>query len=137
MPKRIPQLSETVVRKAKPKVSEYKLFDGGGLFLLVTPSGGKLWRFNYRFNGKRNTLSFGPYPEISLADARAKREEARKQIANDIDPAAVKKAMKQAATTEAVKSQSNSPPPGPRIIPHFVPAGGGSYCRVFGLSFLL
>jgi integrase len=101
MPKRIPQLSETVVRKAKPKESEYKLFDGGGLFLLVTPSGGKLWRFNYRFNGKRNTLSFGPYPAISLSEARTKRDEARKQLANDLDPAAVRKATKQAAITEA------------------------------------
>ncbi len=69
--------------------------------MLVTPSGGKLWNFKYRFDGKEKKLSFGPYPEISLADARAKREEARKQIANDIDPGAVRKAMKQAATTEA------------------------------------
>jgi integrase len=100
MAKRIVQLSETKVRTAKPKQGEYKLFDGGGLYLLVTPSGGKLWNFKYRFNGKEKKLSLGPYPEVSLADARTKKEDARRQIVNGIDPGAVRKAMKQASTSE-------------------------------------
>jgi hypothetical protein len=61
-----------------------KLFDGGGLFLLVRKSGGKLWRFKYRFDGKEKLLSFGAYPEITLLNARLKREEARQQIADGI-----------------------------------------------------
>jgi integrase len=100
MPKQITQLSDTKIRSAKPRNNEYKLFDGGGLFLLVAPSGGKLWRLKYRFNGKEKTLSFGPYPELSLMDVRSKREEARSQLVNGIDPGAVKKAMKQLVTTE-------------------------------------
>jgi integrase len=100
MPRRIIPLSDTKVRNAKPTSKQRKLFDGGGLFLLVTPSGGKLWNMKYRFDGKERKLSFGTYPEISLADARAKREVARKQLANDIDPGAVKKAMKESFTQE-------------------------------------
>jgi integrase len=101
MPKRILPLTDIKVRNAKPKEREYRLFDGGGLYLLITPSGGKLWRFKYRFSAKENTLSFGPYPEVSLSDARAKRETARKQIVNGADPGAIKKAMKQVETTNA------------------------------------
>jgi integrase len=101
MPKRILQLSDNKVRNAKPRKAEYKLFDGGGLFLLVTPSGGKLWRLKYRFHNTEKLLSIGAYPAISLSEARTKRDEARKQLANDLDPGAVRKAMKQAATTEA------------------------------------
>jgi integrase len=100
MPKRITPLSEIKVRTAKPKEAEYKIFDGGGLFLLVTPSGGKLWYFKYRYDKTEKKIAFGPYPEISLADARQRRDEARKQVANGIDPGAVRKAMKQAETEE-------------------------------------
>ena len=67
---------------------------------MVTPSGGKLWRFKYRFDEKEKLLTFGTYPEISLADARQRRDEARKQIAHGIDPGAVRKAQKQAETSE-------------------------------------
>ncbi len=100
MPKRIIPLSEAKVRTAKPQDKDYKLFDGGGLFLLVTSSGGKLWHFKYRFDGKEKKMSMGTYPEISLGEARARREEARKQLAHDIDPGAVRKAMREAATAE-------------------------------------
>ncbi|MDR1311807.1 MAG: Arm DNA-binding domain-containing protein [Burkholderiaceae bacterium] len=62
---------------AKPKAKTYKLFDGGGLFLVVTPVGGKFWRLAYRFNGKPQTISFGAYPLISLAEARKKRDESK------------------------------------------------------------
>lgn len=98
MPKRITPLSEVKVRNAKPQENEYKIFDGGGLFLLVTPSGGKLWHFKYRHDKKERKLTFGPYPAISLADARQRRDEARKQVANGIDPGALRKAQKQADT---------------------------------------
>jgi integrase len=98
MPKRIAPLSDVRARNAKPQKSSYKIFDGGGLFLLVTPSGGKLWHFKYRFDQKEKKLALGTYPEISLADARQRRDEARRQIAHGIDPGAVRKAQKQADT---------------------------------------
>lgn len=94
MPKRIPPLTDTAIKKAKPNPKPTTLFDGGGLFLLVTPSGGKLWRFKYRFAGKEKLLSFGSYPEISLADARQTRSDARKLLAQDIDPSEFRKAHK-------------------------------------------
>ncbi len=100
MAKRIIQLSDAKVKNAKAQTSEYKLFDGQGLFLLVTPSGGRYWHFKYRFDGKEKGFSFGPYPEVSLVEARMRRDEARTQIAHGIDPASVRKAMKQAGTTE-------------------------------------
>src|SRR5664280_2265568 len=95
MPKRIIPLSDMKVQKAKSKDKPVTLFDGGGLFLMVTPTGGKLWRFKYRLDGREKKIAFGAYPEISLQDARQKRDEARKQLANDIDPGAVRKAQKQ------------------------------------------
>ena len=95
MPKRIIPLSEVKVRNAKPQKYEYKLFDGGGLFLLVTPPGGKLWRFRYQFDNKEKKLSLGVYPEISLLEARKRRGEAKSQLAHGIDPGAVRKAQKQ------------------------------------------
>lgn len=100
MPKRIKPLTDTKVRTAKPQEKEYKLFDGGGLFLLVSPSGGRLWYFKYRFGGKEKKLAFGSYPEISLLDARYQREDARKLLASNVDPGAVRKAQKQADSEE-------------------------------------
>ncbi len=100
MPKRIIPLTDMKVQKAKPQETPISLFDGGGLYLLITPSGGKLWRFKYRFNNKEMKLALGSYPEISLQDARQKREEMRRQLAQGIDPGAVKKAKKQAVATE-------------------------------------
>lgn len=94
MPKRIIPLSDLRVKNAKPKAAGYKLTDGYGLLLLVTPSGGKLWRLNYRFGEKQKTLALGAYPAISLSDARQRRDDARKLLANGIDPDAVKKEQK-------------------------------------------
>ena len=91
-------LTEMKVRNAKPKEKFYKLSDSGGLYLHVTENGSKLWRFKYRYDGKQKLLAFGSYPEISLQDARQKRDEARKQLANKIDPGAVRKAQKQVKT---------------------------------------
>lgn len=87
-------LTATEVSKVKPKDKAFKLADEKGLYLLVQATGGKLWRFDYRFDGKRKTLAFGAYPEVALADARNKRDEARKLIANEIDPSETKKAAK-------------------------------------------
>ncbi len=100
MPKRIMPLTDMKVLKAKPQDKQVTLFDGKGLFLLITPSGGKLWRMKYRYEGKEKLLALGIYPEISLADARERRDKARKQIAHGIDPGAVRKAQKQADTEE-------------------------------------
>lgn len=94
MPKRIIPLSDIQVRNAKPGAKEFKLYDGGGLFLLVTPSGGKLWNLKYRFREKEKRLSIGIYPEISLADARQRREDAKKLLANAVDPGEFKKILR-------------------------------------------
>lgn len=96
MPKRIVPLTDTQVRSAKAQPKDYKLADGGGLFLLITPTGGKLWNMKYRFDGKEKRLSFGAYPALSLADARHRREDAKKLIANGVDPGEMKKSIKQA-----------------------------------------
>ncbi len=95
MPKKIPSLSATDVSKSKPKEKDYKLADGDGMYLLVTVSGGKLWRYDYRFNGKRKTAALGQYPSVSLADARQRRDETKKLLANGQDPSAIKRAQKQ------------------------------------------
>lgn len=87
-------LSDLAIRMAKPNEKPYKLTDGGGLFLLVTSSGGKCWRYSYRFNGKQKTLAIGTYPEIGLKDARDKHLEARKLLAQDIDPSEKRRAEK-------------------------------------------
>lgn len=65
---------------------QYKLTDGSGIHLLVHPNGSKYWRLQYRFGGKQKMLALGVYPDVSLADARARRDEARKLLANSIDP---------------------------------------------------
>src|SRR3569832_2758678 len=89
-------LSDTAIRNAKPKDKRNKLADEKGLFLLVTPSGGKWWRWKYRFDGKENLLSLGIYPDVSLKVARERRDEARKLLVDDIAPSQQRKAMKTA-----------------------------------------
>ena len=79
-------LTDTRIRNAKPKPRPYKLSDGGGMYLLIMPSGARYWRMDYRFAGKRRTLALGVYPEVPLAQARARREEARASLARDADP---------------------------------------------------
>ena len=90
-------LTDTAIRKAKPAEKPYKMPDGGGLYLQVTPSGGRLWRMNYRFAGKYKTLALGVYPDVPLARAREKRDEARQALADGIDPAGAKQEKKRAA----------------------------------------
>lgn len=84
-------LTDIKVRTAKPTDKQYKLTDGSGMHLLVHPNGSKYWRLQYRFGGKQKMLALGVYPEVSLADARARRDEARKLLANSIDPGDKKK----------------------------------------------
>ncbi|MDR0826853.1 MAG: integrase arm-type DNA-binding domain-containing protein, partial [Desulfovibrio sp.] len=94
-------LSATQIAAAKPKEKPCKLFDGGGLFLLVTPAGGKLWRLKYNVDGKEKLLTLGAYPAVSLKDARQRRDEAKEQLAKGIDPGEAKKEAKAAAIAEA------------------------------------
>jgi integrase len=91
-------LTEREIKTAKASGKARKLFDERGLYLLVTPAGGKLWRFKYRFGGKEKLLALGAYPDVPLADARNKRDDARKLIAVGIDPAARRRAERTASS---------------------------------------
>ena len=94
-------LSEFAARRAKPREKPYKLFDGDGLFLLVNPKGSKLWRLKYRFAGKEKLLSFGPYPLLSILDARQRRDEAKRKLLSGTDPAEAKRQKKLSAEVAA------------------------------------
>lgn len=95
------KLNDQTCKNAKPKDKAYKLSDGGGLYLEITPKGSKLWRLKYRFLNKEKKLSIGPYPTITLAEARNRREDAKRLLANGHDPSSVKQEMKQAQIIEA------------------------------------
>ncbi len=88
------KLTDTACRTAKPKEKSYKLFDGGGLYLEVMPTGSRIWRWKYRFMGKEKRLSFGKYPSVSLKEARDHREGARKTLDRGHDPSEQRKAEK-------------------------------------------
>lgn len=94
-------LSHFQLTNAKPATKPYKLSDGGGLHIIVKPSGSKLWRLKYRFLGKERLLSFGTFPLLSLAEARAKREEAKRLLASGVDPNVKKKLDRLAAENAA------------------------------------
>jgi DNA-binding TFAR19-related protein (PDSD5 family) len=94
-------LAQLTIKNAKPREKPYKLRDGSGLYLLVSPNGSKLWRLRYRFSDKQNMLSFGGFPEVSLASARTKRDEARKLLAEGVDPSQQRRLDKIAAATAA------------------------------------
>ena len=89
-------LTDTEIKKAKAKEKAYSLNDSGGLYLWITPAGGKLWRWAYRFDGKEKLMSLGKYPDVSLALARERHAEARKLLATGVDPMAQRKAEKTA-----------------------------------------
>ncbi|EFF0684144.1 tyrosine-type recombinase/integrase [Escherichia coli] len=99
-------LTDTKVRSAKPQEKGYTLVDGDGMFLLIHPNGSKYWRFRFRFGGKQHLMAFGVYPETSLADARQKREEARRLVAAGIDPREHKRAVKEEQAKEAITFES-------------------------------
>ncbi|HBH7486142.1 tyrosine-type recombinase/integrase, partial [Escherichia coli] len=87
-------LTDAKIRAAKPTDKAYKLTDGAGMFLLVHPNGSRYWRLRYRILGKEKTLALGVYPEVSLSEARTKRDEARKLISEGIDPCEQKRVKK-------------------------------------------
>jgi integrase len=97
-------LTDTAIRTAKPGSNPRKLSDERGLFLLVTPTGGKWWRLKYRFDDKEKMLSLGTYPDVGLKDARLRRDDARKLLADGIDPAENRKAQKAAKELRAANS---------------------------------
>jgi integrase len=98
-------LTNTAIQNAKPAEKPYKLYDTDGLFMQVTPAGGKWWRFKYRFEGKEKLLSLGTYPDVSLKQARDKRDDARKLLANDqVDPSEKRQQIK----AEKILSSANS-----------------------------
>ena len=105
-------LSDTAVRNAKPKAKPYKMSDGEGLFLLITPSGAKYWRLKYFFAAREKLLALGVYPDVTLADARERRAQARKVLAAGNDPGEAKKEAKRLLidkhthTFEAVASEN-------------------------------
>jgi integrase len=97
-------LTDTAIRNTKPGETPQKLFDGGGLFLLVTPAGQRYWRLKYRFAGKEKLLALGVYPDVTLAVARGKRDAARKKLAVGVDPGEAKRVEKRAALLAASNS---------------------------------
>ncbi|MFG1237329.1 integrase arm-type DNA-binding domain-containing protein [Xanthobacter autotrophicus DSM 597] len=90
-------LTDTAIRAAKAGDKPYKLADGGGLYLLVNPTGSRLWRLKYRIEGKEKLLAIGPYPEVTLAKARERRDDAKKAIIDGADPSALKKQSREEA----------------------------------------
>jgi integrase len=97
-------LSDAKVRSAKPSTKAVKLFDERGLYLEVSPSGGKWWRLKYRFDGKEKRLSLGVYPDVGLKDARARRDSARRLLSEGVDPSANRKAQRSTSSEHAANS---------------------------------
>lgn len=97
-------LTDISVRNAKPKEKPYKLSDGQGLYLLVTPNGGKCWRLKYYFERREKVLALGVYPYVSLAEAREKRFDAKKKLTINLDPSQVKREEKQQAIIKSVNT---------------------------------
>lgn len=100
----MPVLTDLSIRNLKPGLKPKKYSDGGGLFLLVTPAGTKLWRLAYRYDGKQKQLALGAYPYVSLKDARERRDAARTLLAHDVDPSENRKAAKAAKVSSAENS---------------------------------
>jgi integrase len=98
------ELTDTAIRRSRPTEKPYKLADGKGLYLLVNPSGSKLWRWKYRHEGKEKLMPFGAYPDVSLADARVRHAEARRLLAAGSDPMVQRKVKKEAV----IESQENA-----------------------------
>ncbi|MBF0428877.1 MAG: DUF4102 domain-containing protein [Magnetococcales bacterium] len=88
------QLTNDSIKDIKASDRLIKLFDGGGMHLLITPAGGRYWRLNYRFDGKRKVIALGVYPTVSLEEARAKRDAAKTLLASGIDPSLQRKEVK-------------------------------------------
>ena len=100
-------LTDTACRKAKPTGKRTRIYDTAGMYLEIAPAGGKWWRLKYRFDGKEKRLSLGVYPEVSLAVARMKRDDARRLLHDGIDPSAQRRVMKASAVTSATNTLKN------------------------------
>src|SRR5690242_18004006 len=94
-------LTATAIRNSKASDKPQRLYDSGGLYLEVAPSGGRWWRFAYRFGGKRKLISLGVFPDVSLAEARNRRDAARKVVASGVDPSAQRKEAKRETAGQA------------------------------------
>jgi integrase len=101
------KLTEVAIKKAKTEEKSYKMADGGGMYLEVMPTGSKYWRMKYRIDGKEKRLAIGVYPEVTLAEARDRRADARKLLANGGDPSAIKQAAKQ-VVLKALQIEANT-----------------------------
>ncbi|OWY33316.1 tyrosine-type recombinase/integrase [Herbaspirillum aquaticum] len=104
MPRIIEPLKDLQVKNAKPKDKPYKLADGGGLYLLVTPAGGKGWRLKYLYRGKEKLISLGTYPEVGLQEARKRRDSNKELLSDGIDPSDNRKAKKLVGLEQAANS---------------------------------
>lgn len=124
-------LSDVYLRKLK-KGDKAKHHDEGGLYLFLSPAGGKLWRMDYTFEGKRKTLSVGKYPAVGLKEARARRDAAKTMIATGIDPSAEKKRVKVQAAIEEREQALTFEAVSPRVsvCPHAVRCGCGRILSV-------
>ena len=103
-------LSDTAIKKSLPADKPYTLTDSGGLYLLVMPTGGKLWRWSYRFEKKERLMALGKYPDVPLAVARARHAEGRRLLATGVDPMAERKAQRtaeKAAVENSFQSVAN------------------------------
>jgi integrase len=98
-------LTDVKIRNAKSMATVHRLSDGGGLYLLISPSGGKLWRWNYRYGGKQKTMPLGRYPDISLADVRSAHQIARTELAKGNDPMAQRKTEKALVTAQVEREK--------------------------------
>jgi len=97
-------LTNTRIRNAKPGEKATRLFDERGLYLEISPSGGKWWHFKYRFGGKEKRFSLGVYPDVTLKEARDRRDAARKLLSNGVDPSENRKALRSAQSERATNS---------------------------------
>jgi len=100
----MPLLTELQVRAARPQDKAYKLFDSQGLFLLVSTSGSRLWRFRFKTAGGEKLLALGSYPEVSLKEARERRDEARRRLASGIDPSVQRRIRKTVGADDTFKA---------------------------------
>ncbi len=91
---RVPQLTEVSIGLIKPLRRTIKITDGNGLYLMVVPTGGRYWRYNYRFDGKQKTLALGIYPDVPIELARARHQAARRLLAIGVDPSSRRKILR-------------------------------------------
>jgi hypothetical protein len=102
------RLTDAAVLQVQSRRKPFKLSDARGLYLLVAPAGGKWWRFRYRFGGKHKTLSMGVYPDVSLWDARGRRDQARQLLAKGIDPGTVRREEKARKVADRLALKNSS-----------------------------